>query len=67
MRRTDKDTSSGRDMRCYYCDHCKQEHIVDNGVALWQILHDANEAKKKPWPRFKRSVRALARKLTDRR
>ena len=41
--------------------------IVDNGVALWQILHDANEAKKKPWPRFKRSVRALARKLTDRR
>jgi hypothetical protein len=70
MRLTDKDTSSGRDMRSYYCDRCKQERIVDNGVALWQVLHDANqanEAEKKPWPRFRRSVRSLTGKLTGRR
>ena len=67
MNLTDKDTSSGRDLRSYYCDHCKQEHIADNGVALWQVLHDANEAEKKPWRRFKRSVRLFARKLAGRR
>jgi hypothetical protein len=37
----DKDTSSGRDMRAYHCDHCKKSHIVDNGIALWQALSDA--------------------------
>ncbi len=43
MRLEDKDTSSGRDMRTYCCDTCKKEQIVDNGVALWQVLHDARE------------------------
>lgn len=39
----DKDTSSGRDMRTYYCDRCRESHIVDNGIALWKALSDARE------------------------
>ncbi len=46
MRMEDKDTSSGRDMRTYRCDHCQEEHIVDNGIALWKILSDARESEK---------------------
>ena len=30
-----KDTSTGRDMRSYYCPHCKKIHDVDFGAALW--------------------------------
>jgi hypothetical protein len=41
MSMEDKDTSSGRDMRTYRCDHCQETHIVDNGIALWQALSDA--------------------------
>jgi hypothetical protein len=37
----EKDTSSGRDMRTYVCRACKEYADVDNGVALWQVLHDA--------------------------
>src|SRR5215813_9850155 len=39
----EKDTSSGRDMRTYVCRPCNEYVDVDNGVALWQVLHDANE------------------------
>jgi hypothetical protein len=39
----EKDTSSGRDMRTYYCRSCDKRVDVDNGVALWQVLHDARE------------------------
>ena len=39
----EKDTSSGRDMRTYVCRPCKEYVDVDNGVALWQVLHDAND------------------------
>lgn len=39
----EKDTSSGRDMRTYYCQPCKERVDVDNGIALWQVLHDARE------------------------
>jgi hypothetical protein len=45
MRREDKDTSSGRDMRTYRCDHCQQEHIVDFGIATWKALSDARDAE----------------------
>ena len=37
----EKDTSSGRDMRTY---RPYKEYVdVDNGVALWQVLHDARK------------------------
>ena len=39
----EKDTSSGRDMRTYICRTCKERVDVDNGVALWKVLHDARE------------------------
>ena len=42
----EKDTSSGRDMRTYVCRPCKECVDVDNGVALWQVLHDAREKEK---------------------
>ena len=39
MDREEKDTSSGRDMRTYYCRHCELRVDVDNGrVALWKVL-----------------------------
>jgi hypothetical protein len=39
----EKDTSSGRDMRTYHCGHCDKRVDVDNGVALWKVLHDARK------------------------
>ena len=41
----EKDTSSGRDMRTYYCGFCKKRVDVDNGIALWKALSDAREKK----------------------
>ena len=41
----EKDTSSGRDMRTYVCRPCNKYVDVDNGVALWQVLHDARKEK----------------------
>jgi transposase-like protein len=46
MSMEDKDTSSGRDMRTYRCDHCQKTLIVDNGIALWQALSDARKSDK---------------------
>jgi len=43
MRMTEKDTSSGRDIREYLCDSCGHSDWEDNGKALWQILHDDRE------------------------
>ncbi|MGO9775590.1 MAG: hypothetical protein ACLQGT_15985 [Terracidiphilus sp.] len=43
MRMTEKDTSSGRDIREYRCDGCGHSDWEDNGTALWQILHDDRE------------------------
>lgn len=43
----EKDTSSGRDMRTYVCRPCKEYVDVDNGVALWQVLHDYSREKEK--------------------
>jgi transposase-like protein len=42
----EKDTSSGRDMRTYFCSPCNKYVDVDNGIALWQVLHDALEGSK---------------------
>jgi hypothetical protein len=40
MRMTEKDTSSGRDIREYLCLGCGYSDWEDNGTALWQILSD---------------------------
>jgi len=40
----DKDTSSGRDMRTYRCNHCHESHIADQGIALWKALSDARNS-----------------------
>jgi len=40
----DKSTMSGDDMRTYRCEHCREEHIVNYGIALWQALSDANKS-----------------------
>ena len=43
LRQTDKNTFTGEVWREYTCSSCG--HIVDvnEGVALWQVLHDAAE------------------------
>ena len=43
MELEEKDTSSGRDMRTYYCRPCNERVDVDNGIALWKVLHDARK------------------------
>ena len=43
MRMTEKDTSSGRDIREYLCDGCGHSDWEVRGPALWQILHDDRE------------------------
>lgn len=43
MHMTEKDTSSGRDIREYLCPGCGNSDWEDNGVALWQVLSDYNE------------------------
>lgn len=40
MRMTEKDSSSGRDIREYMCDGCGYSDWEDNGVARWQVLSD---------------------------
>ena len=40
----EKYTMMGEDMRTYRCDHCKTEHIVDFGIALWKLMSDANKS-----------------------
>ncbi len=43
MDQTDKNTFSGRVIREYTCRKCGHTDWEDDGVALWQILHDARE------------------------
>jgi ribosomal protein S27AE len=43
MRMTEKDTSSGRDVREYLCPGCGYSDWEDSGPALWQILSDDRE------------------------
>jgi hypothetical protein len=43
MDQTEKDTSSGRDIREYKCSRCGYSDWEDRGDALWKILHDDRE------------------------
>jgi transposase-like protein len=40
----EKNTMSGRDLRTYRCDHCRKEHDVDLGVAMWKRMSNANKS-----------------------
>ena len=59
LRFLEKDTSSGREYREYRCNQCGEYVTLGGNVALWQMLHDANEerlaasrAPKRPWWKF---------------
>jgi hypothetical protein len=43
MDQTDKNTMTGRVIREYECRSCGHTDWQDEGVALWQVLHDARE------------------------
>jgi Zn ribbon nucleic-acid-binding protein len=43
MHQTDKNTMTGRVIREYECGICGHTDWADEGVALWQVLHDARE------------------------
>ncbi len=43
----EKTTMTGSDRRTYRCEHCGEEHIINFGPALWQILSNAREAEEK--------------------
>jgi len=42
MNQTDKNTMTGRVIREYECRTCGHSDWEDDGVALWQVLHDAH-------------------------
>ena len=44
MIRIEKTTFTGDDMRTYRCDHCREEHIVNFGTAVWKAMSDARES-----------------------
>jgi len=46
LRFVDQTSISGNKIREFKCEKCGKEVIEDCGVALWKVLHDANEAKK---------------------
>ena len=46
MDQTDKNTFTGRVIREYACRSCGHTDWQDEGVALWQVLHDAAEQDK---------------------
>jgi hypothetical protein len=43
MIQVEKFTMLGNDIRTYRCDHCREEHDVDYGIALWKAMADANK------------------------
>jgi len=43
MDQTDKNSFSGRVIREYLCRSCGHTDWEDDGVALWQVLHDARQ------------------------
>ena len=55
MDQTDKNTFTGRVIREYACRNCGHTDWEDDGVALWQVLHDARERDE-----AKAAVRAAA-------
>ena len=60
MRLEDKSTFTGRDMRTYVCDACNEWQVVDNGVALWQVLSDAREEERR-----RTAKRSISRRVMD--
>lgn len=57
----EKNSFNGRVFREYWCAKCECTVTKEEGVALWQALHDVNEAqrdvptpaeKKRPWWKF---------------
>lgn len=46
MRFLEKDTSSGREYREYWCEQCQKTVTTGGNMALWQALHDANEERR---------------------
>jgi hypothetical protein len=58
MDQIDKNTFTGREIREYLCRRCGFTDIVDEGEALWQILHNAREEaeRQKPAPPPKPSI-----------
>lgn len=37
-KQTEKDTSTGRDLRCYSCSVCEWWEYIDVGIAFWKAL-----------------------------
>jgi transposase-like protein len=56
----EKNTFTGQEIREYRCESCGHLFAEYGGTALWQVLHDANEAAaeaarlraRKPWWKF---------------
>lgn len=48
LRFVDKNTFTGREFREYRCEKCGREVVEDRGIALWQVLHDAQETDAPP-------------------
>lgn len=46
MRQTGKNTFTGRVIRDYECPKCGHADWQDEGIALWQVMHDAREQDK---------------------
>ncbi|MFZ0820228.1 MAG: hypothetical protein WAM91_09170 [Candidatus Acidiferrales bacterium] len=46
LRFVDQTSFSGNKIREFKCEKCGREVIEDMGVALWKVLHDANEEEK---------------------
>ncbi|MFI5072435.1 MAG: hypothetical protein ACHP8A_16255 [Terriglobales bacterium] len=42
----EKNSFTGRVFRDYWCAKCERVITEDDGVALWQVLHDANQAER---------------------
>ena len=47
LRFVDQSSFTGNKIREFACETCGKSVLEDLGVALWQLLHDANEAEKK--------------------
>jgi hypothetical protein len=45
MKLVDKQTFTGEDIREYYCAACDESVIERGGIALWQVLSDADEKR----------------------
>jgi len=46
MNQEEKDTSSGRDLRTYYCGRCRESHVVDHGEALWKVMSEGRNSER---------------------